>query len=48
MKESFDSLDSGPLRPRTICIKPRHQRARWVMYSFNPSGASPIVSRSLR
>ena len=48
MKGSFESRESGPLRPRTICIKPRHQRARWVMYSFSPSGASPIVNAHYR
>ena len=40
--------EKGPLRPRKICMKPRHQRPRWVMYSLSPSGARPKVSGSLR
>ena len=34
----------GPAAPRTICMKPRHQRLRWVMYSLMPSGARPSES----
>src|SRR5712671_1756666 len=39
---------SGPHLLRAICINPRHQRPRCVMYSETPSGARPMLSRSFR
>src|SRR6202166_1039752 len=39
---------STPHLLRAICINPRHQRPRCVMYSETPSGARPMLSRSFR